>query len=104
MDIQGKAQFQKEVLEAKELIMADFWASWCGPCKMVSPILDEIEKDYIAKMKLVKINVDENEELAREYEVMSIPTIIFFKDGKQVDQIIGARSKTEFKEKIDTLL
>jgi len=93
-----------EVLKTKELVMVDFWAVWCGPCKMIAPIVEELAGEYQGKMKVCKLNTDENPELASRYQVMGIPTLIFFRDGKLLDKVVGAASKKQFKEKIDSLL
>lgn len=93
-----------EVLKAQGLVMVDFWAVWCGPCQMVAPIVDELAKDYAGKLKVLKLNTDENPEVAGRYQVMSIPTIIFFKNGQPVEKLVGARPKRQFKEAIDSLL
>jgi len=92
------------VMKASELVMVDFWAVWCGPCQMVAPIVDELAKDYAGKLKVLKLNTDENPEVAGRYQVMSIPTILFFKNGQQVEKLVGARPKRQFKEVIDALL
>ena len=84
--------------------LLDFWAEWCGPCKMVSPSVDELAKDYEGRAKIVKLNTDENPEIASRYQIMGIPTIMFFKDGKGIDKLVGALSKGQYKEKIDSLL
>ncbi|MCJ8342144.1 MAG: thioredoxin [Cetobacterium sp.] len=89
--------FKKEVLEAKGLVLVDFWADWCGPCKMLGPILDELSTE-LELIKIAKVNVDESGELAGEYGIRSIPTMIIFKDGQKVDQIVGLRQKSELKE------
>ncbi|SJZ46777.1 thioredoxin [Cetobacterium ceti] len=89
--------FKKEVLEAKGLVLVDFWADWCGPCKMLGPILDELSTE-LELIKIAKVNVDESGELAGEYGIRSIPTMIIFKDGQKVDQIVGLRQKAELKE------
>ena len=95
------ANFKKEVLESNLPIMVDFWASWCGPCKMIAPHIDELAKEYVGKMKIGKVDVDTNSKVATEYGVMSIPTIIFFKNGKIMSQHVGAVSKFDLKRKIE---
>ena len=98
------ASWDKEVLQAQELVMVDFWAVWCGPCQMVAPIVDELAGEYAGKLKVMKLNTDENPEIAGRYQVMSIPTIVFFKNGQPAEKLIGARPKRQFKEVIDNLL
>jgi thioredoxin 1 len=95
------ANFKKEVLESNLPTLVDFWASWCGPCKMIAPHIDELAKEYEGKMKIGKIDVDVNSKVATEYGVMSIPTIIFFKNGKVSNQLVGAVSKLDLKRKIE---
>lgn len=87
-----KDNFQAEVLEAKETVLVDFWASWCGPCKMIGPIIDQIA-DERTDVKVCKVNVDDEQELAVQFKVMSIPTLLVFKDGKVVNQSLGAKPK-----------
>ena len=84
--------------------MVDFWAPWCAPCRIVGPIVDELAKEYEGKLKVGKVNVDENPNSSGEYSVMSIPTIIFFKDGKPVKTMIGAQGKENFKKGIEEVL
>ena len=88
-----KQNFQSEVAESKEKVLIDFWASWCGPCRMVSPIVDEIAEESPAGVKVCKVNVDEQPELAQQFKVMSIPTLLVMKDGKPVASSVGARPK-----------
>ena len=85
--------FEQEVLKSNVPVMVDFWAEWCGPCRMIAPIVDEVSKEYAGKLKVAKLNVDQAQQTAMKYSVMSIPTLIFFKDGKPVDQVVGAMSK-----------
>ena len=87
-----KENFQTEILEAKETVLLDFWASWCGPCKMIGPIIDEIA-DERSDIKVGKINVDEQPELAAQFKVMSIPTLIVMKEGNIINQSLGAKPK-----------
>ncbi|HHS12734.1 MAG TPA: thioredoxin [bacterium] len=98
------ANFKSEVLESKVPVLVDFWASWCGPCRMVGPIVEEIADEYDGKARVGKVNTEENATITGEYGIISIPTLIFFKDGKPVDQIIGAVPKEAIKKKLDALL
>ena len=93
-----EATFQQDVLESEEPVIVDFWAEWCGPCHMVSPILDQIAEERAGELRLVKVNVDEEEGLARRYGIVSIPTIILFKGGQPVAAAIGARPKGAIEE------
>jgi thioredoxin 1 len=87
------ATFDETIAGAEEAVIVDFWAEWCGPCKMIAPILDEIATEQAGKVKVVKLNVDENQETARRFDVMSIPTLIVFKDGQAKKKMIGAKGK-----------
>ena len=98
------ANWEQEVLKVPGLVMVDFWAVWCGPCRMVAPIVDELAREYAGKIKVAKLNTDENPDVAGRYQIMGIPTLLFFKDGKPVDKIVGAAAKKHFTEKIDALL
>ncbi len=94
------SEFKNEVLDSKTLVLVDFWAEWCGPCRMISPIIDEISSELNGKIKVVKLNVDENPETSMNYSIRSIPTLMLFKDGKVVEQIIGAQPKKSLLDKI----
>ncbi len=98
----NKDNFSQEVLEAKGLVFVDFYADWCGPCQMTSPIIEELSRE-ITDVKFVKVNVDRNPELASQNSIFSIPTIVFFKNGKVVSQLVGARTKEGFLSEIKKL-
>lgn len=93
--------FQMDVLSSKEPVVVDFWAPWCGPCRLVSPTIEQLAHDYQGKVKVGKLNVDDNPEVAGTYGVMSIPTVMIFKNGKPVKATIGAQSKDAYKKMID---
>jgi thioredoxin 1 len=99
-----KENFKAEVLESKVPVLVDFWASWCAPCRMVGPMVEQIADEYLGKAKVGKVNTEEQPDLAGEYGVISLPTLIFFKGGKPVDQVIGALPKTAISKKMDALL
>ncbi len=98
------ATFEAEVLRSEIPVIMDLWAVWCGPCKMIHPILDEIATEYAGKVKVVKLDVDKNRETTAKYAVRNIPTVLFFKKGEVVDKQVGAVPKKKFVEKIDAIL
>jgi len=100
-EIKNSQQFEQQVLNSANPVFVDFWAEWCGPCRSVSPVVEELSVEYDGKVDFVKINVDENGELAQKYNVFSIPTLAIFKDGKIVSQKVGASTKESFKTMID---
>ncbi len=93
--------FATEVAGDSGLVLVDFWAPWCAPCRLVGPVVDEIAVDNAGKMKVAKVNVDENPTLAQQYGIRGIPALLFFKAGQQVDMIVGAASKQSIQERID---
>jgi thioredoxin 1 len=103
MTITG-ADFEQEVLKSEIPVLLDFWAVWCQPCKMIAPHVDALAGEYAGRVKIGKVNVDEEGDLAQKYNVLSIPTLLFFKEGKLVDQVVGVRSKSEIAGKLESLL
>jgi thioredoxin 1 len=96
------ASFTADVLKADKPVLLDFWAEWCGPCKMIAPLLDEIARELPAKVRIVKINVDEEQQLAQQYGIYNIPTLIFFKGGQVVESVMGTQAKKVLVEKINS--
>jgi len=98
------ADWDSEVLKADGLVMVDFWATWCGPCRMVAPVVEKLAGEYKGRVKIMKLNTDENPDVASKYGIMGIPTLMFFKDGQKVDQVVGAVPEGTLRSKLDALL
>lgn len=97
----SEATFEQEVLQSDKPVVVDFWAPWCGPCRMVSPIVEALAEEWAGKVKVVKVNVDDNPGVAGRYRIMSIPTLMVFKDGREAERLIGAMPKEQLKRRLE---
>ncbi|MBW3636942.1 MAG: thioredoxin [Armatimonadetes bacterium] len=100
----GEGNFETEVVQASEVVVVDFWAEWCSPCKMLSPVLDKVASRYEGKLKVVKCNIDENNDIAAKYAIYSIPNLVFFRDGQVVNQAVGYMGEAQLAAKVDEVL
>ncbi|MCG0278102.1 MAG: thioredoxin [Thermanaeromonas sp.] len=100
----GQEDFEAEVLTAPVPVVVDFWAAWCGPCRMMAPVLEQVAQEYDGRIKFVKLNVDENQELAARYGIMSIPTLVIFKNGEEVGRLVGYMPKEKLKQNLDSII
>lgn len=100
----GEGNFETEVVQSSETVVVDFWAEWCQPCKMLSPVLDRVASRYEGKLKVVKCNVDENQDIAAKYAIYSIPNLVFFRDGQVVNQAVGYMGEAQLTAKVDEVL
>jgi len=98
------ATFDQEVLKAEQPVLVDFWAPWCGPCRMLGPIIEELAKEFDGKVRVAKLNTDDNPASAGRFKIQAIPTLLFFKEGKLVEQMQGVHSKEEIKKHLNSLL
>jgi thioredoxin 1 len=98
------SSFESDVLKSSKPVLVDYWAEWCGPCRQVAPVLEEIAKEYASKIDIVKLNVDENPEVVRTYGIMNIPTLTVFKDGQVVKEIVGAKPKSALLRELEDFL
>lgn len=98
------SNFEKEVMQSNVLVMVDFFAPWCGPCKMMGPSIEKLAKEYEGKAKIGKLNVDENQEMSSKYEIQSIPTLIFYKGGEVVDKVVSFQTEEQLKERLESHL
>jgi thioredoxin 1 len=98
------ASFDQEVIKSEQPVLVDFWAVWCGPCKAMAPVVDSLAESYAGKLKVAKVNVDQNGGAPSRYGIRGIPTLLFFKDGKVVDQVVGYKSQEEIEEKVKSLI
>ncbi len=98
------ANFETEVLNSKVPVLVDFFADWCGPCQMLSPIVEELARDYAGRIKIGKVDVDKNQKISEKFGIMAIPTLILFKTGKNVDKVTGLETKAQLRKRLDKLL